>query len=136
MGLREQAAADARAILEDAAAGFGWPITVRDPEQRTAELVGFSNDIHQTIDPQTGMVVSGRLASVALSVAALTEAGFTTLPKSVAETSRFPWVVRFNDLSGRRHTFKVREANPDRGLGIITCTLEAYSGAGEDPESD
>ncbi len=130
MGLREQAAADARVILEDTAAGFGVPITLRDPDHLEVALTGFSNDIHQTIDPQTGFLVSSRTASIVLSIASIEAAGFTSLPKAIPEEARFPWVVFFDDLSGRRHTFKVREGIPDRGLGIIACALEAYGGVG------
>jgi hypothetical protein len=136
MGLRDEQAAGAREFIEDAAAGFGWPIIVRDPEQRSAVLNGLARDISQIIDPQTGMVVTGREATVTLSIAALTAAGFSTLPKAVAEGGRFPWVIRFNDTEGRRHTFAVREGRPNRTLGFVVCSLEAYSGAGEDPESD
>lgn len=126
MGLREQAAADARTILEDSAAGFGWPITVRDPNELSANVIGFSNDIAQTIDPQTGMVVTGRLASVSFSIATLQAAGFADLPRAKADKATYPWVVRFNDINGKPHTFSVLEATPDRALGIVTCTLAAY----------
>lgn len=125
MGLRIQAAADARVFLEDSAAGFGWPIMITDPSGTSAELTGFANDVGRTIDPQTGIAVTGRAASVALSIAALTAAGLA-LPKNVADGSSKPWVVQFEDVNGNEHTFKVSEAMPDRALGIVTCLLEAY----------
>jgi len=125
VSLRNQAAADLLAILEDSAGGFGWPITVTSPEGVTASLVGFSNDVAQVIDPETGIAVSGRVASVALAIASLTAAGLG-LPRAIADGERRPWRVAFNDIGGTAHSFKVNEAMPDRAIGIVTCTLEAY----------
>jgi len=87
--------------------------------------VGFSDDIAQSIDPDTGELVSGRLASVALRISTLHAAGFS-LPRGVADTSKKPWVVKFNDINGRPHVFIVRQANPDRAAGLVVCILEGY----------
>jgi hypothetical protein len=125
VGLREQAAADLKLILEDSAAGFGWPITVTSPNGTdTAELTGYSNDIAQAIDPETGMLVSGRVASVVLSIGTLEDAGFTEVPRGTAESSGRPWVIEFADINGAPHRFKVREARRDRALGCVVCILE------------
>jgi len=124
VGLREIAAADLRIILEDLE-GFAWPITISDPNQVSADLLGFSNDISQAIDPQTGQAIAGRFVSVALPIAALTAAGIG-MPRGIADSSGKPWVVTFNDVFGNSGTWKVIQANPDRALGIVTCTLEVY----------
>lgn len=127
MGLRDLAEQDLGAILEDSIYGFGWPITLTDPAGLTdPNLIGFSNDISQIIDPDTGQLVSGRLASVALRISSLTLAGFG-LPKAIADQNSKPWVVTFNDINGTSHTFKVRQADPDRALGLVICILEAYA---------
>lgn len=124
MGLREQAAADNRAILEDSAAGFGWPITVTSPAGTdTAELTGYSNDIHQAVDADTGMLVSGRTVSCTLSIASLAAAGFG-IPQGSAESTSRPWVVEFSDVGGRAYRLKVRESRPDRALNCVLCILE------------
>jgi hypothetical protein len=125
MGLREQAAADLRTILEDTAAGFGWAISVTPPDGAPVALVGFSTDIAQVIDPETGIAVTGRSASVAIAIASLTAAGLD-IPKAVADESGRPWVVTFADIVGKAHTFSVLEAHPDRALGVVVCRLEAY----------
>jgi len=126
MGLRDLVEQDLGAILEDSATGFGWPISLTDPDGLTDEtLVGFSDDIAQSIDPDTGELVSGRLASVALRISTLHAAGFS-LPRGVADTSKKPWVVKFNDINGRPHVFIVRQANPDRAAGLVVCILEGY----------
>lgn len=125
MGLRELAEKDLGAILEDSVTGFGWPITVTDPAGIVGTLTGFSDDIAQVIDPDTGQAVSGRLASVALRVSSLTFAGLG-LPRGIADTGSKPWVIQFDDINGNAYTFKVSQSNPDRALGLVVCLLELY----------
>ena len=126
MSLRDVAEADSKAILEDSVTGFGYPITVTSPDKVTASLTGFSNDISFSIDPDTGLAISSRTASVALNISSLISAGFATLPKGIQDETLDPWLVQFNDVNGNPFTFKVQEGRPDRGLGIITCTLEIF----------
>lgn len=126
MGLRELAEADLATVLEDAVTGFGRDVTLTDPNGFSAPLVGQSGDIAQMIDPATGMVVSGRAARVTLRISSIVAAGFTALPKNVASASEKPWLVTFADLAGTSSTFKVALGDPDRTLGVISCTLESY----------
>ena len=125
MGLRQTAEADLGAILEDSATGFGWPITVTNPDGLTAEMTGFSNDISQVIDPDTGQIVSGRVATVALRVSSLVAAGLA-VPENVTDPKVKPWIVAFDDINGNGLTFKVKFSDPDRALGLVICTLEFY----------
>lgn len=124
MSLRDQAAADLRAFLEDTEDGFAIPITVTDPAGTSVELAGFAADIGQTFDPDTGQAVAGRRASVAISIAALLEAGIGT-PKGIANSSTRPWVVAWTGADGVERHFKVSQAMPDE-LGVVTCILEVY----------
>lgn len=125
MGLRDIAAADTKSFLEDDSFGFGWPITVIAPGGTSQELKGYSNDIGQLIDPDTGQAVSGRLASVALSIETLTDAGLG-LPQGIEDATSKPWIVEFNDVNGNPFTFKVQQSNPDRAVGVVTLILELY----------
>ena len=125
MSLRQTAEQDLGAILEDGAMGFGWPIQVTDPSGLSKPLTGFSDDISQIIDPDTGEAVSGRLVSVALRISSLTVAGLA-LPVGIADASIKPWIIEFNDINGSPYKFKVAQSNPDRALGLITCILELY----------
>lgn len=127
MGLREQAGADLIAILQDRAEGFGWSITLISPNGQSGSFVGFSTDIGLTIDPETGVYVSGRKASVALPIETLKQAGFS-IPRAIADRNLKPWLVRFDDIHGRSQLFKVSEAFPDTAIGCVTCLLEAYRG--------
>lgn len=125
MGLRQLAETDLGVILEDSVTGFGWPITVTDPSGNAQPLTGFSDDIAQVIDPDTGQVLSGRLASVALRISSLTTAGLA-LPQGIADATKKPWIIAFDDINGNNFTFKVMQSNPDRALGLVSCILELY----------
>jgi len=126
MNLRLQAEIDLRAIIGDTATGFGWAVTVTDPSETSVPLTALSNDISAVIDPDTGLVVSGREASVSIPIADLTAAGLG-LPIGVADTASKPWLVGFDDINGNSYTFKVKSTLPDRAIGAIVCLLEEYS---------
>jgi hypothetical protein len=126
MSLRLQAVSDIATILTDTD-DFGWSTTVTDPSELSAPVIGFSNDIAQVIDPQTGLVVSGRVATAVFSISTLESAGFTTLPQGIESQSSKPWRVDFDDVHGYSHTFKVSSSDPDRTAGVVVCFLEAYT---------
>ena len=125
MGLRQQAERDARAFLNDKAAGFGWEISVTNPAGTEAVLVGYSDDISQAIDPETGLFVTGRTVSVALGIADLTASG-VGIPEAIPNAASRPFVVEFDDLEGNPQKFKVARSVPDRGIGVVLLYLEVY----------
>lgn len=120
MGLREQARLDAKAILEDTS-GFGWPLTLTSPVGVSSSLTGFSTDVGQTIDPETGQAVAGRRTSVAVSLSSLPE-----MPEAIADSGRKPWVATFADIAGSMADWKVTEVLPDRAAGVVVLLLERY----------
>lgn len=124
-GLIDIAEADLAVTLEDPVFGFGQDITVTDPDGVTAGLVGFSGDIAQVIDPDTGTAISGRLAHVDLRISSLEAAGLG-LPKEITKRTEKPWIIDFDDIQGNPYKFKVQQSNPDRTSGMVTCILEAY----------
>ena len=126
MGLRAEAESVLEEILEDVDF-FAWPITVKDPSENSASMTGRSNDISQIIDPDTGGVISGRSASVALRISSLVSAGFSSLPEGIPDESSKPWIVTFDDINGNSFDFKVSNSNPDRAIGIVVCELELYT---------
>jgi len=125
VGLRELAEADNRIILNDITFGFGYSISLENPEGIVTPLTGFSNDISQVIDPDTGVAVSGRLATAALNINDIIDAG-SELPKGIADAGSKPWLFTFDDINGNAHTFKVSKSDPDRAIGMLICTLEFY----------
>jgi hypothetical protein len=91
-------------------------------------LTGFSDDISQLIDPDTGQAVSGRLASVALRISTInTKFPGQGLPINISNAALKPWIVEFDDINGNPHRFKVSESNPDRAIGMLICILELYA---------
>lgn len=125
MGLRELAQSDLKAILEDDVSGNGHPITVTDPSNVSVPMKGYSTDIGQVIDPETGGLISGRLASVVLVMSSLFEAGFG-IPKGITDPNQKPWLITFQDINGTTGTFKVTNTMPDRTIGNIVCMLELW----------
>jgi len=125
MSLRVQAREDARSFLNERSE-FGWPILVRNPSGLAVQLCGFSTDIGETIDPDTGQAVSGRRASVALHIADCMCSGLQDIPRGIADSGSKPWIVTFDDILGKPHDFKVLETLPDRAIGIVVCMLEIY----------
>jgi hypothetical protein len=84
-------------------------------------LKGFTTDVGQTIDPDTGQAVAGRRASVAVPRAALPE-----LPEAVAEKSRKPWIATFADSRGVVGRWKVVDVLPDSAIGLVVLLLEIH----------
>ena len=125
MGLRQTAEIDFGTIVEDDVTGFGWPIKGSNPAGVSETITGLSDDISQIIDPDTGQAVSGRLASVALRISALTSARLD-LPQGIADAGTKPWIIEFDDINGNPYKFKVSQSNPDRALGLVVCLLELY----------
>lgn len=128
MSLRTLAEADLGHILTDGVYGFGWPITLINPAGQEARLTGFSDDISQIIDPDTGQAVSGRLATIALWITEIYQCDFE-LPVGVHDGAKKPWLSKFDDIHGRPYVFKVQQSNPDRALGLVVCQLEFYKNA-------
>ena len=125
MNIRAMAKADNKAILNDGASGFGWPIILTSPEEVSVPLTGFSNDIAQIIDPDTGTAVSGRLISAVLHTQDILDAGLV-IPRGISDGAKKPWLVAFADINGVEATYKVRNSNPDRALGEVSLILEVY----------
>lgn len=124
MNLRTLNESDLAIMVEDDTDGWAIPVTVTDPAGVSADLKGLSNDIYEVIDPDLGIVVSGRNATVSLRISSLTAANLG-LPVGIISTTKRPWTVEFKDLEGKDYLFKVVEGRPDRTVGIITCILEA-----------
>lgn len=123
-GLLEQAAADLQAILTDNVGGFAIPITIVSPQGTKVTINGLAADIGLSMDPETGLSVSGQKASVALPLRSLAAAGIGN-PVGVAARGSAPWFVSFTLPTGGEQTFKVASSAPDK-LGCLVCFLEYY----------
>jgi len=129
LGLRDLVEKDLAATLEDDLIGFGWPITIRDPNGNEETLKGYSNDVSNVIDPETGQAISGRIAQVTLRNSTLAESSLVLPIQGIVDEARKPWRVTFTDLAAAPTVFKVIEAMPDRAMGISLLRLELYNGS-------
>lgn len=126
MNLRALAEADLGMILEDKSTGFGWDLTLTDPDGKTELLTGFSQDISLAVDPDSGTLISGRTATAVVRIGLLREKGFLVNPRNIAESSKRPWVVGFRDINGVPCLFKVFKSDPDATIGAVVLHLETY----------
>jgi len=128
MSLRTQAELDLATVLE-ASSDFGHPFTLTDPAGFSSgvQLYGATGDIGQLIDPETGQAVTGRHAALTVRMASLTANGYSSFPVSVADAAGLPWVVEFAGVSTAAQKYKVKQAWPDKTLGIITMVLELWT---------
>jgi len=126
MNFLDIAQQDKAFTLKDSVNGFGTVITLTDPSLFTATVTGRTNDISFAIDPNTGSAVSGRTATIAIDMQELTDKGFTSFPAAQSDKTKKPWIIEWTDQLGGVHAFTVLEANPDRALGILNCTLNLY----------
>lgn len=125
MNLRAQAAVDLLSIVSDVRGGFGWAIVITNPAGLSVALSGLYADIGTKIDPETGVTVTGRHASVAVPVALLKAVFGEELPRAIADDKSKPWVVRVTGLDGISRTYKVQESQRDE-LGLCVCTLSDH----------
>jgi hypothetical protein len=125
MGLRALAARHTKWIATNTNHFANGSVVVTNPAGASSPFAGLTNNIAEVIDTDTGMTLSGRSASVAIPISDLVDSlGF---PEAVAETTRKPWVVVYEDTEGNSYTFKVVEVLPDRTVDLVTCILEDYT---------
>ena len=123
MSLRDVAEQDLYRILTDQA-GFRVDLQLTDPAGQSATLGGFSNDISQAIDPDTGQMVSGRFVHVTI---ALRDLDAQDLPRGRSRRTDPAWLVSFDNPAGiGTVNGAVIESHPDRSLGYIVLVLEVY----------
>ena len=114
-----------RSVLT-ATSGFAVPIVLTDPEGTEHEISGIAADIGLTIDPDTGVMVHGRKATVAISLALLAELGLS-IPEAQPDEDTRPWLVTWTPSTGPAQTMAVVGAIPDK-LGCVVLELSAYRG--------
>lgn len=124
MSLLAKAAADVRSILNDVGGGFAVPIAVVAPDGTTATINGLQTDVGLAIDPDTGVMVAGRKASIVISQADLAAAGLD-IPQGVPDDDENPWLVRWTPPTGAEQTMKVVNALPDK-LGCLVLTVVSW----------
>jgi len=102
-------------------------VTLTAPDGTSQQLTGETNDIGAAIDPDTGQIVSGRTASVALRISSIYGAGFSELPRRISEKTTPPWRVDYVGDDGLTYNWAVQSTMPDRSAGVIVLMLEEYT---------
>ena len=126
MNIRELAELDLELTLEDNENGYGWPLRVTAPDSTFLDMFGQSGDIEAAIDPDTGQLVSGRVAHLTLRKKTLIDK-FGEIPVAVNKNStNKPWVFDFDDINGVAGKFTVQKKLSDSTLGIVNYLLEVY----------
>lgn len=125
MNLRQLAELDLATTLEDSAGGFGWPVTLTDPNGVSANLTAQTQDIGIIVDPDTGVAVSGRTISAVLRISSIRGKGLE-IPEAEPRRDRKPWRIDTKDTNGNPVALKVDYSYQDRILGTITLQLGVY----------
>jgi len=125
IGLRQQAHEDAQTIMKEVG-GAVWPCTITDPADTTKSFSCRSTDIHATVDPDTGTLITGARATVVVLISDLILSSFQSI-KGVQDDDQHPWIVDVDDINGVSGKFKVAETYPDNTLGLMVCLLEVYT---------
>ena len=116
MTLREQAAADAKAILEDKENGLGTDFILTSlKEKKDFPMVGSYGDIAYLFDPTTGQAVQGRTIEAAYSMASLLQL--------TAEEPERGWGFKTVNLNGKEIRLFVTAYQPDYTLGVARIQL-------------
>lgn len=127
MAIRDLAIADTAAILSDVA-GSAVPVDLINPDGNRKRIGGHSADIGRSIDPQTGLEVSARAASVTIPIRCAEGLGPQFgMPRGEPDSAKRPWRVEYRDAMGVTHFYKVREVLPDRTVGAWVLLLEPYN---------
>jgi len=124
MSLQDSAANFVRSILENKDQ-FGIEMTVTDPSGVQAQITGIPTDIHQSIDPQTGLLVASRTLCVSMPLAAFDEK-FGKRPEGVSARGRRQWLVELKlPTMPAAVKYAVEGTRPD-AIGIVLCFLQIY----------
>jgi len=122
MAFRDIVFSDLLEIMHDDLSG-GHTCSIVSPAGDIEDFQVLSNDIHLSIDPVSGTVVSGRQCSISVLISDLIAAEFENV-NGVSEEDEMPWRVWLSDANGIERTFKVSSSNPDYGIGLNTLLLE------------
>jgi hypothetical protein len=127
MNLLELAEENLEFILEDANTGTGIKVVLISPAGTrfgdAGEIIGESNDIGFSIDPETGTAFQGRTIEVNLRLSKVLSAA------GVIPGKNWKVEIRQPNGEGTTWTFAVSSAPVDRTLGIIKLWLNFVEAA-------
>jgi hypothetical protein len=104
---------------------FASVVKLTSPAGVTRDVAAITNEVWQGLDPNSGNIVNGASASVAISLDALTKAGLG-IPQNDHDRKAKPWRVELTLADGVARTYKITESRRDMTLGLIWYVLEHY----------
>lgn len=129
MGLIERAQRDAKAFTTNTN-HFGVSITLTrpaagvDPEV-SAEVTGYHIKHHTSWDPESGEVIDGKRAHIAVSESELTAQSYPVRNDN-GEVDLLNHYVTVADSSGVGKQYITRQTFPDETLGLIVMILSDF----------
>ena len=109
--LRVQAQEDLASTIQEE---FGQTIKISRPDSSDPlDFIGLSNDISVAIDPDTGLMITGRTAQ-AVFILSEVLAHFSELPDKL-------WKVEFLEISP--NSFSVLDVRPDAAQGVLILVI-------------
>lgn len=124
MGLLDQAIADAKAIVENTASGFGADITLTAPNGSTISIKGLHTKHHLSVDAD-GNPINGKNASISFSEGSFSESAYP-LRNDAGQVSLRNHKVSVKDSTGTLCHYSIVQWYPDERVGLITCILSDY----------
>ena len=109
--LRRQAQLDLAMTIQGE---FGQTIKISKPDgSEFKDFIGNSNDIHVALDPDTGLMISGRSCQAVFLLKEILD-HFGELPNSL-------WKVEFLEISPNK--FAIKDVMPDHAMGALVLTI-------------
>jgi len=105
--------------------GFGTSVIFVNPDNTITKTVSALQTKHMLKQDENGFRSVARTASIAVSEAALIEAGYPTRNMQ-NEVDLLQHKVTWTDVSGLEWTYSVRQNRPDENIGLIVLILDDY----------
>lgn len=124
MGLIDQAKKDIEQITSNLD-GFGVEMTLTAPTSQSITIKGLHKKHHLGIDPEKGVAVNTKTASVSFSEKFLTDQGYPVRnSKGVVDLKKH--LVDVKDSTGNSEKYIIEQWFPDETIGLIVCILGTY----------
>lgn len=105
---------------------FASAVKLTNPSGQFATVAALTGEVWQGLDPNSGNVVNGAVASIAISIEALTKANLGGIPHNSKNPTERPWRVELELADGVRYTYAINESRRDMTLGLIWYVLKRY----------
>lgn len=125
MRLLDRVRKDSQKIMNSTRYGFSTDIELINPDGLTLPFKAIVAVIHNLIDPDTGVPVSGFLATASINILDLKDQS-VEMPEGEMDENERPWLIRESDILGQQVTYKIVSTAPDKANGNIVCDLGAY----------